>query len=399
MKVLLIDVNYKSGSTGKIVYDLQQGLISDGFDAAVCYGRGEKVNVPNVLKFGIDMETNAHALLTRITGLTGIFSFFSTRKLLRFIRDYKPDVVHIHELHGYFVNIRPVIDYLKANNIRTIWTFHCEFMYTGRCGYTYSCQRWLDSCGSCPNIKEYPKSLFFDFSALMHRQKKNYFHNFNNLVIVTPSNWLKEKVEKSFLQNSRIEVIHNGIDTERIFHIQSFEHLREKHGITDEKIILAVAPGLMQERKGGKWILKLAEMMKNNNVKFILIGVDETDIELGSNVIALGRTENQIELAAYYSMADVFVICSLMENFPTVCLEALCCGTPICGFDTGGTKETAPPEFSSFVAYGSIRKLKENILEVIDQNISPECCESYGQSRYSPKTMYNNYKKLYTSEY
>ena len=192
-----------------------------------------------------------------------------------------------------------------------------------------------------------------------------------------------------------MRVVHNGIDTDNIFHRQKFDHLKAKHGITDEKILLAVAPGLMQERKGGKWILKLADMMKNEKVKFILIGVDEPAKDFGPNVIPLGRTENQTELAQYYSMADVFVICSVMENFPTVCLEALCCGTPICGFDAGGTRETASQEFSSFVEFGNVELLKDAIKEMLNRAPSPAECEAYGIQSYSKRTMYDNYKKLY----
>lgn len=395
MKVLLIDVNCKSGSTGKIVYDLHGGLLSDGYKSSICYGRGKKIKEDNVFKFGIDIETNLHALLTRITGFTGCFSFFSTRRLLKFMEKYKPDVVHLHELHGYFVNIKPIVNYLKKKNIKTIWTFHCEFMYTGRCGYTYGCENWLNGCGLCPKIDEYPKTILFDFSRYMYLQKRKIMMDFNNLTIVTPSEWLRERVGRSFLNGKKNKVVHNGIDVQNIFHRQNFDKLKNKHGINDEKVILAVAPGLMQERKGGEWILKLAQRMNTKKIKFILIGVDDTKQDFGSNIIALGRTENQIELAQYYSMADLFLICSVMENFPTVCLEAICCGTPICGFDVGGTSETAPPEFSSFVKFSDLSSLECAIEEILSRDINPKECEAYGIKNYSKQVMYQEYKELY----
>ena len=164
-----------------------------------------------------------------------------------------------------------------------------------------------------------------------------------------------------------------------------FDHLKKRHNLTDEKVILAVAPDLMSERKGGRYVLELAKTMKNENVKFILIGVENLSEQFDDNVIALGRTENQDELAEYYSMADVFVICSLRENFPTTCIEALACGTLVCGFDEGGTKETAPNNLGRFVKFGDVDALKEEIISILNQDISSEECANYGQKEYSKR--------------
>lgn len=398
MKVLLIDVTCKSGSTGKIVYDLHTNLIADGYESAICYGRGYNINEKNIYKFSSSIEVVFHAIMTRITGFTGCFSFFSTKKLLKYMRDYKPDVVHIHELHGYFVNIKPVLEYLKKNSIKTVWTFHCEFMYTGRCGYAYDCEKWKDICGRCPDIREYPASIIFDFSKKMHLQKQKMFIGFDNLILVTPSLWLEKRVRQSFLKNKKIVKVHNGIDTENVFYPRQCDLLKKKHNLTDEKIVLAVAPDIMTERKGGRIILELAKKMKNENIKFILIGVKGEREKYDNNIIALSKTENQHELAKYYSLADVFVICSLKENFPTVCLEALCCGTPVCGFEAGGTAETAIGEFGKFVGYGNIDNLKDAILEMLRKPTMTNQCAEYGKSRYSKVVMYENYKNLYIIE-
>ena len=395
MRVLQIDVNCKSGSTGKIAYDLHTQLIKDGHTSAVCYGRGEKIDEPNIYKFGYDLETKIHAALTRVTGLTGCYSYFSTKRLLRFMRAFKPDVVHIHELHAYFVNLKPVIRYLKEKKIKTIWTFHCEFMYTGKCGYAYECENWKTECGKCPHLKDYPKSFFFDFTKRMFRDKKNLMTDFESLTIITPSQWLADRVKQSFLGNKNIHVIHNGVDTENVFYPRNFEHLKKRHHLTDEKIILAVAPDLMSDRKGGKYVVELAKMMKDENVKFILIGVEDLSKKFPDNVIALCRTDNQVELAEYYSMADVFVICSERENFPTTCVEALCCGTSICGFDIGGTKETAPKELGSFVKYKNRIELKLAIEKRIE--FFQECLDysEFGKKNYSKQVMYENYLEVW----
>lgn len=391
MKVLQIDVNCKSGSTGKIAYDLHTQLVKDGHTSAVCYGRGEKINEPNIFKFGYDWETKIHAGLTRMTGLTGCYSYFSTKRLLKYIKKFKPDVVHIHELHAYFVNLKPVINYLKENNIKTVWTFHCEFMYTGKCGHAYECEKWKTECGQCLHLRDYPKSLFFDFTKKMFNDKKKLLSDFENLTIITPSQWLADRVKQSFLGDKDIQVIHNGVDTENVFFPRSFEHLKKKHDLTNEKIVLAVAPDLMSKNKGGRCVVELAERMRDENVKFILIGVEDLNEKFSDNVIVLGRMDNQIELAEYYSMADVFVICSERENFPTTCIEAICCGTPVCGFDTGGTKETMPNNYENFSQYGDLDILKVSILKNFKRTLKINLfCY-----KYSIYDMYAKYLKLY----
>jgi glycosyltransferase involved in cell wall biosynthesis len=396
---LLIDVNCKHSSTGKIVYGLYSSLKNLGHNAAICYGRGSLIKERNVYKFGIDTETFFHAFMTRITGLTGCFSPLSTLRLLNCIKKFNPDVVHIHELHAYFVNIAPLIKYLKKNNIKTVWTFHCEFMYTGKCGHAYDCEKWKTECRKCPQLKEYPSSLLFDFTKRMFKWKKRLFEGFTNLTIVTPSNWLAERVKQSFLKDKDVRVVHNGIDT-KVFYPRGTTKLREMHNITNEKVVLAVAPDIMSERKGGRWVLKLAEKFKGEKIKFILIGVKDIQENFDHNVIALPRIANQKVLAEYYSMADLFAICSKKENFPTTCIEALCCGTPVVGFDEGGTGETAPDEFGKFVQYGDIDGLKKNITVFFNGELSVFLngeCLKYAKRCYSSNAMITNYMKVYQS--
>ena len=394
MKILLLDVNYKSGSTGKIVYDLKQELEKEGHEVLACYGRGKKVEEKSVMKFAYAFETLIHAFLSRLTGLMGYFSYFSTRRLIKEIEKFEPDVVHIHETHSYFMNHLPLIEYLKKKNIKTVWTFHCEYMYTGNCGYAYDCNKWKNICKNCPDIKRYPKSLFFDFSYKMFLDKKRAFENFNNLTIVTPSKWLKDRTKESFLKNKRVEVIHNGINTE-VFKPKDFTHLITKHNIGNKKVILSVAPDIMSDRKGGKWVVKLAEQCINLDYIFILIGVKDLNEKFPNNVIALGRTENQIELAEYYSLADIFLICSEKETFSMTCAEAISCGTPVIGFKSGAP-ETIFTE-AIFVDYGDIKELKKQLEKFLndqeffyDRRISQE-----GIKKYSKNKMFKNYLNIY----
>ena len=271
-RILLIDVNCKNSSTGKIVYDLYSSLREDGRSAAICYGRGKKIEEENIYKFGLDWETNIHAGLSRITGYNGCFSYFSTCRLIKYIDAFKPDLIHIHELHAYFVNIKTLIEYIKSKNIPIVWTFHCEYMYTGKCGHAYDCISYQKNCGHCPAVKDYPKSLFFDKTKQMFNMKKTLLNDFD-FTIVTPSKWLADRVKTSFLKKKKIEVIHNGIDTD-IFRPVDATEIKKKLNIPDgNKIVLALAPNIMSEAKGGNLVLKLADTMKKKNVFFVLVGI------------------------------------------------------------------------------------------------------------------------------
>ncbi len=399
MRVLLIDVNCKKGSTGKIVYDLYQQLKAQGHEAAICYGRGETVDGDNIFKFGIDRETNIHAGLARITGLNGCFSPLSTKRLIRFIEDFKPDVVHIHELHAYFVNHKPLLTYLKKKQIKVVWTFHCEYMYTGKCGHAYECENWKTECGNCPAIRSYPKSLFLDFTRKMFREKKKLLEDMD-FTIVTPSNWLADRVKMSFLKEKEISVIHNGIDTENIFYFRSREdtdELKKRYGLEGKRIVLSVAPNIMSEGKGGHIVLEVSKHFEGKDIHFVLVGADSNET-IGNHVTLIKRTADQNELALWYSAADVFLICSKRENFPTTCLEALCCGTPVVGIDAGGTKETTPAPYGLFAKPGDINKLVELLNIQLEKNFDKVEISELGMGLYDKKVMYSQYLKRYESD-
>ena len=204
MRVLLLDVNCKYSSTGKIVYDLYTQLRRNGHEAAIGYGRGTLVREEYIYRFSPQWEVYIHALLTRITGYTGRYSPIATRRLIRIIKKFQPDVVHLNDMHGYFVNIIPLVEYLKKSKIKTVWTFHCEFMYTGKCGHSYECTQWQEKCYKCPRLKDYPQSWFWDKTEKMFMEKKNAFENFSDLVIVSPSKWLANRIRLSFFKDKDI---------------------------------------------------------------------------------------------------------------------------------------------------------------------------------------------------
>lgn len=365
MKVLLIDVNCKYSSTGKIVYDLFRKLKAEGHEAAVCYGRGEVIREEGIYKFGLDWETRIHAGLARITGLNGYFSPISTKRLIRFIEKFQPDVIHIHELHAYFVNLKPLINYIKLKKIKVVWTFHCEYMYTGKCGHAYECLNFQKGCGDCPAVKDYPKSLFFDKTRKMLKDKKELLGDLD-FTIVTPSQWLADRVKLSFLRDKKIEVIHNGIDTS-IFHPVDTTELRSRWKIDkNKKIVLFIAPEVMDKRKGGQWVLEIAKMMEKEDIVFLMVGRGIQPQKYNGNIIFVGAINNPNILAQYYSMADIFLLCSERETYSMTCAEALSCGTPVVGFKCGAPETVFKGAYVKFVEYGDLLGLMLAILGSLD---------------------------------
>lgn len=398
MKILLIDVNCKYSSTGKIVYDLFNRLKDDGHEARIAYGRGDVIDEPGIYKFGIDSETKKHALLARITGKNGYYSPKSTKRLIQYIEEFKPDLIHIHELHAYFVNHLELLDYLRQKQIPIVWTFHCEYMYTGKCGFAYECQGYKTGCGNCPYLREYVSSFGIDKTAQMLSDKKAAMAGLNIKSIVTPSKWLADKTKETFLGHYRINVINNGIDTSGIFYPRPKDvDLRKTFGIgEDDRLVLAVAPNIMDVRKGGQMVLDLAKTMPDT--QFVLVGADETK-RIDGNVQLISRTKNQDELAKWYSEANVFIICSKAENFPTTCVEALCCGTPVVGLDECGTKETAPQPYGTFVANDAnvLTSLKDAIAAQLAKGLTREEIRKFAVEHYDNSVMYKGYLDIYNS--
>jgi len=395
MRILLVDVNCKNSSTGRIVYDLYTEFNKSGHEAAICYGRGQKVKEHNIYKFSGNWEVYLHALLTRITGLEGCYSYFATKKLTKFIEKFKPDVVHLHDIYGYFINDIALLRYLKNSGVQVVWTLHAENPYTGKCGHAYECNKWLKECGGCSQKKEYPKSWFFDFTKYTFRRKKEVMSDFSNILLVTPSKWLADRVKLSFLKNKKLKVIHNGIDLAD-FHIYDTSELRSNLNIGEnEKILLHVAPyGLLDERKGGKYVMELARQLEDEKIKIVVVGEYVTIDNFPGNIIQVGKIYDKNLLAQYYSMADLMVITSKKETFSMICAESLSCGTPVIGFEAGAPSEVAPDGYALFTEYGDVGLLKNNILNYFSGKIkfkSKEDCENFAKERYSKEKMQREY--------
>lgn len=347
MRILQINSHYNQGGAARIVACIHRQLSARGQESHVAYGRGQK-GEEGTYRFNTVPEVLLSAACSRFLGKNGWYNRAATRRLLSFMERVEPDVIHLHALHGYYLNFPMLFDYINSREIPCVWTFHDCHAFTGNCGYFFDCEKWKTGCGSCPYLKSYPASQWFDRTGVMWRQKRELFTQGTKKVIVTPSLWLTEQAKQSCFGKYPCITIHNGIDTKQVFYPRDRRACREKYGFgREEKLILGIAVGYRDERKGAKYIIQLAKNL-GSGAKVILIGwnrendallVGSDGKKIADNIVTIPNTSDADMLAEYYSMADVFVIPSLAENYATTTLEAMACGTPAVGFDVGGIPE------------------------------------------------------------
>lgn len=383
MKILQLNCVYNTGSTGKIMYDVHTELLNNGYESVICYGRGAKTNDENVYKTCGELYSKFNNFLTRFTGVMYGGCFFSTNKLINIIKKEKPDIVHIHCINGYFVNIYRFITWLKKSKIKTVLTLHAEFMHTANCGHAYDCEKYKTGCGKCPVFKKETKSFVFDNTAVSWKKMKKAFEGFNeNLIVTSVSPWLMQRGEGSvILGDKKHRVVMNGLDT-KVFFPRTQNEVKKNLNIEDKKMVLYVTPIFSAEYghiKGGWYVLELAKRMPDT--VFVIVGCKEEFSNLPKNVINVGRVENQQKLAEYYSAADVTIVTSKRETFSMVTVESLCCGTPVVGFKAGGPETIAIDEYCEFLEYGDIESLEKTLKSTFEKekpvNVSKNSIEKY----------------------
>jgi len=355
MKVFFVNAVCGTGSTGRIVTDLLHTLRAQGHDGKIAFGVGEAKNVSpgDAVKIGGKLNYYLHNALSRLTDHAGLYSKAATRRLIRAIREYDPDVIHLHNLHGYYVNYEMLFAFLKTYGKKVVWTLHDCWAFTGHCAhYSYvGCQKWQTLCHHCSQPKAYPKCYTKGDAEKNFARKKAAFYGVPNLTVVTPSQWLADEVKKSFLKNYPVEVIHNGIDLEIFHHRES--DFRQRYGLEGKKIILGVA-NVWNKRKGLDDFIELSKLL-DDSYKIVLVGLTSEQKEaLPEGILGITRTGNATELAEIYSAADVFVNLSYEDTYPTVNLEAQACGTPVLTYDTGGCAETILPNGGIVVPQGDL---------------------------------------------
>lgn len=366
--VAINSCNY--GSTGNIMLSILQTAETEGMDTLACYPKARRT-IPNFKLnkhyfIGGLILRNIGLRLSAITGLYGCFSAFDTVKLINKLKRFDPDVIHFHNLHDSYINIPLIFHYIKKRRIKVIWTLHDCWSFTGHCPHFVieKCEKWKQGCNHCPLYRQYPSSII-DNSRIMWKLKKRWFTGVGDMTIVTPSHWLADLANQSFLNENPIQVINNGINL-RIFTPRKSD-FRIKYGLNNKFIILGVAMG-WDTKKGVDVFIELANRL-DDRFKIVLVGTnDKVDLQLPDSIISIHRTNNQIELAEIYTAADLFVNPTREENYPTVNMESIACGTPVLTFRTGGSPEILDNKTGHIVDVDDIDAMEQQILRIFSQN-------------------------------
>jgi len=394
LKVLQISTVCGSGSVGRITVDIYDMLKQNGDQGMIAYGRRSAPKEIEAFRFGSGFDMGLHVLSTFFKGEHGFASAGQTRRLIEKIQKWDPDVIHLHNIHGFVLQVELLFEYLKKAEKPVVWTLHDCWPYTGHCAfYDYTgCSGWKTGCHSCGEYrKTYPYALFKNNTARNFERKKAAFTGVPNLTIVVPSRWLKEQVKQSFLGEYPVQVIPNGIDRSRFKPVES--GLRRKLGLEGKFVVLGVA-NVWERRKGLPFFLEMARRLPKD-VRIILIGLSKKQLkELPADITGLARTSSVEELAEYYSMADVFVNATLEDNFPTTNLEALSCGTPVITFDTGGSPESLDESCGRVVPKGDTEALMEAVLAEKERPRRQEDCLKKAE-QYEKGDRFQEYVHLY----
>ena len=339
MKVALINTVANTGSTGRITQSLYKEILVNGDEAILVYGRGQCPEEIKSYKVGTGMDFLTHVFRHFFTGMGGFFSTRRTERLIRYLEEENPDLIHLHNIHGFYLNCEKLFEYIKRKKIPVIWTLHDCWSFTGHCAYFdfVECEKWKKECYNCPQFrKAYPYSLFRDNTRKAYARKKRAFQNVDSLVLVTPCKWLEEKVKASFLGQYETKVIYNGIDKDKFY---KEPHIRKE----SKKVILGVA-NIWEKRKGLNYFLQALERL-DEHYQGVLVGINPRQSRKirkkfpESKLRLIHHTQDIKELRELYNEADVFVNPTLEDNFPTTNLEAMACGLPVVTFDTGGCAE------------------------------------------------------------
>lgn len=380
MKYLLINVVCGAGSTGRICTELADKLYDEGHTVKIAYGRGKvkQEHKKYAVKIGNGLSVKLDALLSRLFDNAGFNSKCVTKRFIKWVKKYDPDVIHLHNIHGYYINVKILFDYLKKSGKKVIWTLHDCWAFTGHCTHFdfINCEKWKEVCGNCKQKGLYPKSYLRDNSKSNYLRKKKAFTGAPNLDIITPSNWLKGKVEQSFLKEYKVTVINNGIDLE-VFK-PTKKDFKEKYNLQGKKIVLGVA-NVWGKRKGLGDFIKLSKILPEE-YKIVIVGLNDKRLKLlPENILAIKRTDSLEKLVEIYSSAHVFFNPTYEDNYPTVNLEAQACGIPVITYKTGGSVESVPEEnvLEKGDYKGLIEKLKENLPVLEIKKGKKEFCSDY----------------------
>lgn len=392
MRVLQINSVCGYGSTGNIVVDLYRELKAQRHECCIAYGRGTAPEDVETYRIGWNLDVYMHGIMSRLTDRHGFYSTHATRKFVAWMKQYDPDIIHLHNLHGYYINIEVLFNALQEMDKPVVWTLHDCWAFTGHCAHFdfCGCDKWKTHCEHCIQKKEYPTSYVLDNSRANYIRKKNVIGQIDKLEVVTPSDWLKKLVEQSFLKRYPVQVVKNGIDLSE-FHPLHDNNMKKKYGLQGKKIILGVASE-WSKRKGIQDFEKLADMIEDK-YHIVLIGnITGKKIDK-SNVTLIHRTENKAQLAAWYTEADVFFNPTYEDNYPTVNLEAQACGTPVITYNTGGSPEGIMSGGGYVIEQADLNAFIKQLKAMEKMKLIPKGCEEMSKEK-----MLECYMKIYIGQ-
>ena len=389
-------------STGRIMQEIGDVAMANGWESYIAYSKGRDGIRPctsKLLPVGNKLSVAIHGLWTRLTDRHGLASNAATRKFIKDVKKLQPDIIHIHNIHGYFLNYQILFEYLKQADIPVVWTVHDSWIYTGHCYYYSSirCDRWQNGCGKCPQQRLFPTSWFVDGSRQNYKHKDKAFNSIKDkLTIVPVSQWIRGEMSRSFLKDCNFQVIHNGIDL-NVFDVQPDDKaVREKYNLGDMKIILGLA-SIWSKEKGWDDFMAMSKMLNEDEV-IVMVGVTEKQMEqLPEGIVGIRRTENVRQLAELYSAATAFVNPTWQDNYPTVNLEAIACGTPVVTYRTGGSIEAVTEETGFVVEQGDVKGLLAAVREIARKGKEQYTakCRAHALKNFRKEERYADYLKLY----
>ena len=390
-RLVQINASCNWDAPGRIAEQIGITAKQNGWDVYFVHGARyvQESQLKTIQTQNLNSEFFHYAYNSLFKGEQGLGSVIATRKLVGRLKEINPDIVHIHNIHGYYLNYPILFNYLKEANIPIVWTLHDCWPFTGHCVFfdLVNCDRWKTGCHNCPQIKSYPHSLFFDTSQNEFERKKSLFCSIQKMVIVPVSDWLGEMVRESFLGHFPNRVIHNGIDL-TVFKPNPSKDSGGKYRI------LGVASG-WGNRKGMSDFIKLRELL-DDGCEITMVGLTEKEAKsIPDTIVKMRRTSNLEELVSLYSSADVYVNATYSDNFPTTNLEALACGTPVITYQTGGSPEAVDEETGIVVPYRDIKKLAEAITTMRANPKSSKACRKRAEDCFNKDKCFEEYIRIY----
>lgn len=395
MRILQINSVANSGSTGRIAEDIGNVLLANGHESFIAYGRGKATSNSNLIKIGSDKNVLFHGAYTLLTDKHGFASRRATEKFVEEVVKINPDLIALHNLHGYYIHLPTLFNFISNNDIPVVWTLFDCWAFTGHCAYfdDIHCVKWKTYCNRCPKYTKYPSSCV-DNSFLNFEEKKRIFTSVSKMEIIAHSKWLGDLVHESFLKEFKVHVTPSAINVD-LFK-PTISNLRIRYNLGAKKVILGCA-STWSNRKGFNDFLSLSYKL-DGEYQIVMIGLNTKEIKaLPINIIGIQRTESIEELAQWYTLAYVFVNPTSQDNFPTTNIEALACGTPVITYKTGGSPESIDGQTGFVVEKGDVNGILEQIEKLKDLNYNDisRSCRERSENLYDKNHRFNDYLNIF----